>query len=203
MNSAVHLFFSAHADLLPRWQEAFPQALAAASVHASSATVTHAWLRLKRGVAVEVQLAALAQLAPGAAILVLSDEPDDDEGLAVFATGARAYANAHSDPEVLRQIADVITQGGLWIGPSLMQRLLTATSSMARAANAPRLDWSAVLTPREVEVARSVANGASNKEIARQLDITERTVKAHVGAILDKLQVRDRLQISLKINGLS
>ena len=47
----------------------------------------------------------------------------------------------------------------------------------------------------------ALATGASNKEIARSLGITERTVKAHVGAILEKLQVRDRLQLSLVVNG--
>jgi DNA-binding NarL/FixJ family response regulator len=58
------------------------------------------------------------------------------------------------------------------------------------------------LTAREQETAALLARGASNKEIARQLDITERTVKAHVGAMLEKLGVRDRLRLSLIINGI-
>ena len=57
------------------------------------------------------------------------------------------------------------------------------------------------MTAREQETAILLAKGYSNKEIARQLDITERTVKSHVGAMLEKLRVRDRLQLSLIING--
>ena len=213
-----HVFVSRHGDLLPRWQEAFPQAVAVQPEHSGTVSASHLWLRLERGPEpaaamgaphipaasdLSPQMTNAHRLGPQAAVLVLSDMPSDDEGLAAFAEGARAYCNTHATAEVLHQVAEVVAQGGLWIGPSLMQRLLTATSQMARAANVPRDDWASILTPRELEVARAVANGASNKEIARQLDITERTVKAHVGAILDKLKVRDRLQISLKINGLN
>lgn len=58
-----------------------------------------------------------------------------------------------------------------------------------------------MLSGREITVAQLVGQGASNKEVARQLDIAERTVKAHLTAIFEKLQVRDRLQLSLRING--
>ncbi len=61
--------------------------------------------------------------------------------------------------------------------------------------------WEEDLTERERETAHHIARGASNKEIARELGITERTVKAHVGAILEKLNLRDRLQIALRVNG--
>lgn len=61
--------------------------------------------------------------------------------------------------------------------------------------------WSALLSERELQAAKLVAGGASNKEIADQLAITERTVKAHLSAIFEKLGVRDRLQLSLRING--
>ncbi|HTJ96896.1 MAG TPA: response regulator transcription factor [Rhodocyclaceae bacterium] len=203
MTDVVHIFVSHHGDLLPRWQAAFPDASGVLSSYEKTLSATHLWLRLRAEQEVPPQVNNAHRLGPDSAVLVLSDAPNDDEGLSAFAEGARAYCNTHSNPEMLKQVADVVAQGGLWIGESLMQRLLTTTSKMARAANAPRQDWAAVLTPRELEVARAVANGSSNKEIARELDITERTVKAHVGAILEKLQVRDRLQISLKINGLS
>jgi DNA-binding NarL/FixJ family response regulator len=79
-------------------------------------------------------------------------------------------------------------------------RLLVATSkALAAAAPAhqarthPRL---ATLTQRELEVARLIADGASNKEVGRALDISERTVKAHAGAIFEKLGARDRLHLA-------
>lgn len=59
----------------------------------------------------------------------------------------------------------------------------------------------AELTPRENAVAKAVAAGQSNKEVARQLDITERTVKAHLSAVFTKLGVRDRLHLVLAISG--
>ncbi|MBK7686047.1 MAG: helix-turn-helix transcriptional regulator [Rhodocyclaceae bacterium] len=57
------------------------------------------------------------------------------------------------------------------------------------------------LTAREQQVACAVAGGASNKEVARTLNITERTIKAHVSAIFQKLGARDRLHLSLIMNG--
>ncbi len=58
-----------------------------------------------------------------------------------------------------------------------------------------------ILTEREKEVTQAVITGASNKEIARQLDITERTVKAHLSAIFQKLDVRDRMHLMLVVRG--
>jgi two-component system nitrate/nitrite response regulator NarL len=79
-----------------------------------------------------------------------------------------------------------------------MQHLVSRSAEVVTPANGAR-DLAAVLTQRELEVARTVVSGASNKEIARQLGITERTVKSHVGAIFEKLQVRDRLQLAMLI----
>jgi DNA-binding NarL/FixJ family response regulator len=133
--------------------------------------------------------------------VVLSDRPDDDEALACFAAGARGYCNTHSVPVLLRRVEKVVVQGGLWIGEALMQRLLRGASHFQPPSLSGPASWETTLTEREREVARAVATGASNKEVARQLGITERTVKAHVGAIFDKLGVRDRLQLSLAVNG--
>lgn len=58
----------------------------------------------------------------------------------------------------------------------------------------------AALTQREREVALCVARGESNKEIARKLDLAERTIKAHLTGIFEKLGVRDRLRLALLLN---
>jgi DNA-binding NarL/FixJ family response regulator len=105
---------------------------------------------------------------------------------------------------VLGQVALVVGNGGLWVGQSLLRQLVGSTSrTLLQKPRPPRDDWSKLLSERECQVARLVAGGASNKEIARQLDISERTVKAHLTSIFEKLSLRDRLQLSLKINGLS
>jgi len=81
-----------------------------------------------------------------------------------------------------------------------MQRLLRASTGLV-STQAVSGEKFRTLTVREIEVARAVARGDSNKEIARHLGITERTVKAHLSTLFEKLGVRDRLQLALAVNG--
>lgn len=201
MNNLLHLFVSAQGELLPRWREAFPEALPAAKVSRGD-TPHMVWLRLQAGIPVAEQIGSARLRYPDVPLVVLSDTPSDDEALDCFSHGARGYCNTHAVPELLKRVADVVLQGGLWIGETLMQRLLQGTVRMPlpAPAGAPP-DWAALLTERERQVALAVAQGATNKEIARQLGITERTVKAHTGAIFEKLGVRDRMQLSLVVHG--
>lgn len=208
-----HLFVSPSGAALPRWLQAFPSAAVAAagaSIRLPSAA-TLVWLRLDDGFPALEQLTALRKAVGAARIIVLANRPDSEEALAMFSAGVRGYCNAHATAPNLRQVANVVKAGGLWIGAALMQRLLASTqAAMARipTAKLPPKELHRVttndlpaLTRREQEVARSVARGSSNKEIARQLDITERTVKAHVGSVFQKLNARDRLHLALIING--
>lgn len=159
------------------------------------------WVRLPPDASVERTLREVSRLLGDLPMVALSDQPNDDEALVCFSV-ARGYCNTHAVPEMLRRVADVVLNGGLWIGESLMQRLLEGTARIPSPApwDAPP-DWAVLLTERERQVAVAVAEGGSNKEIARQLGITERTVKAHAGAIFEKLDVRDRLQLSLLVHG--
>lgn len=194
----IHQFRSADGEMLARWCEAFPGADCAHFDSDGRADLV--WLRLPAG-ARPAETIARVRRHTDAPLVVLSDQPDDDEALACFAAAAKGYCNAHALPEVLGRVADVVLQGGLWIGESLMQRLLQGTARIPAAAAAPRPGWIDLLTERERQVALAVAAGSSNKEIARQLGITERTIKAHTGAIFEKLGVRDRLQLSLLVHG--
>jgi DNA-binding NarL/FixJ family response regulator len=83
-----------------------------------------------------------------------------------------------------------------------MRQLVLATARILPATSTPQADLS-LLTSREKAVAELVAAGKSNKEVARDLDITERTVKAHLGSAFEKLQVRDRLQLVLMFSNKS
>jgi DNA-binding NarL/FixJ family response regulator len=200
MSNVMHCFVSAQGELLPRWRDAFPQAVARVSRGDTPPDLV--WVRLQADIPAGAQIGAMRQQFGDSPLVVLSDQPSDDEALHCFAIGARGYCNTHAVPELLRRIADVVLQGGLWIGESLMQRLLQGTARMPMPvpAGAPP-DWAALLTDREREVALAVADGASNKEVARQLGITERTIKAHTGAIFEKLGVRDRMQLALVVHG--
>ncbi|PKO37570.1 MAG: hypothetical protein CVU33_12490 [Betaproteobacteria bacterium HGW-Betaproteobacteria-6] len=141
-------------------------------------------------------------ISPTQIVVVLADEPGDAIIAEACGLGASGCCNSYAAPDVLRQVALVVENGGLWIGQSLLQRLVGSTSRALESRSEPVGEtWSTLLSEREAQVAKRVAGGASNKEIADQLAITERTVKAHLSAIFEKLGVRDRLQLSLRING--
>lgn len=149
------------------------------------------------------QLIACRSAAGDTPVVAISDLPSDPQGLAALGAGVTGYCNGHAASSVLRQVADTVQNGGLWVGQWLLQKLL---ASVARAATQkftpPELaSWSSGLTQREIEVACAAAKGLSNKEIANQLIITERTVKAHMGSVFDKLKLRDRMHLTLLING--
>lgn len=204
MKRATHCFVSETGEFLPRWHEAFPQAasLRFNETAQRNPAPTLLWVRLPTQQAIAPLLADLRRRFGNLPCILLSDTPNDDQALAGFSAAAKGYCNTHAAPAFLRQVADVVGQGGLWIGETLMSRLVDATARSAiEQAAEPGAAWTALLTPREQEVARAIAEGASNKEIARVLGITERTVKLHVGAVLEKLGVRDRLQIALIVNG--
>ena len=100
-------------------------------------------------------------------------------------------------------MALVVTNQGVWVGQELLAKVLGGTfKALQQRVDHDRYqhsDYLGLLTERERGVALAVARGATNKEAARQLDITERTVKAHLSAIFKKLEVRDRLQLILKL----
>lgn len=141
------------------------------------------------------------RLAPGCAVVALSNAVTQEEGLTCLEAGASGYTSALANPDVLRQIAMVVDNGGLWVGPELLSRLRNSLARMP-AAHIPALNGKlAALSPREREVALAVAAGASNKEVARNMGITERTVKAHLTAIFARLGIRDRMQLVLMMSG--
>ena len=210
---ARHLFVSPSGVALPRWLEAFPKAtvLAFGTAVKSLPATTLVWLRLDETRPAPEQLADLRKVVGPVRVIVLANQPDSEQALTLFSAGIRGYCNAHATAASLRLVASAVQAGGLWIGEALMQRLIASTqAAMSRmpatalprdAASPANSDRLATLTRREQEVARAVASGSSNKEIARQLGITERTVKAHTGSVFQKLKARDRLHLALMING--
>jgi DNA-binding NarL/FixJ family response regulator len=190
---------------LPGWQEAFPRAVivGAASEMRGLNKPGVIWCRLRASESLADVLAGV-DISSGHPVVVLSDEPDEELVMSALSAGASGCCNSRAAPEVLRQVALAVGNGGLWIGQSLLQRMVGATAkSLGQRPNQAKNErWGDKLSDRERQVARLVAGGASNKEIATHLNIAERTVKAHMTAIFDKLQLRDRLQLSLRINGL-
>lgn len=199
------IFLSNDARQRDGWREAFPD-LRAISLDTCAATLPAGpaliWALLPAGQAAVTLVRRVMPRLAGCPLVLLADEPSEDDALAALAAGAVGYCNGHAAPAVLQQVAMVVENGGVWVGQGLMQRLLTSTARLLPAIDTGESSWRVALTAREQEAAVLLARGASNKEIARQLEITERTVKAHVGAMLEKLGARDRLQLSLIINGI-
>jgi DNA-binding NarL/FixJ family response regulator len=135
-------------------------------------------------------------------VVAASSSPSDDEGMAALDAGCAAYCHAYSDALTLKRVQDVVEAGNVWIGRDLMTRLLKSTARAGKSIAAEAPDWAEGLTGREREVANLAANGASNQAIADQCGITERTVKAHLSAVFEKLNVTDRLQLALRVHGI-
>lgn len=191
---------------IPAWEEAMPAArmVARAALPATSfAGPGVIWCRLRSGETPDTLLRVVNR-TDGQPVVLLCDDPDESLVMQAIALGAAGCCNTHSAPEVLRQVALVVSNGGLWVGQSLLRKLVGATSNRLgqHPPEGKNDDWSASLSEREVQVAKLVASGSSNREIADQLAIAERTVKAHLTAIFEKLGLRDRLQLSLRVNGL-
>lgn len=138
---------------------------------------------------------------PDTRVVVLSRVPSEDEGIAALRAGARGYCNAYIDLRLLEKVIDTVQAGEVWVGRKLIDRLVELIASSAGPRAQPLIDSAAFggLTPREREIAVLVGEGVSNKIIARRLDITERTVKAHLGAVFSKLGIPGRLQLALLV----
>jgi DNA-binding NarL/FixJ family response regulator len=210
----VQHFFLSSKQAAPsaRWQQAFAQGqCVTASALANSVSALQAgqfvvWLSSDDPQWMQL-LELVLQTHADARVILLSGAPNPSEGVAALNAGALGYTHEYALPELLREVATVVAHGGLWTGPELLKRLvakthealsilpLAAAPTTARALEAAKA-W-ANLSARELQVAQAVAEGRSNKEVADLLSISERTVKAHLGAVFEKLGIRDRLQLVL------
>jgi two-component system, NarL family, response regulator LiaR len=128
---------------------------------------------------------ALAAAAPGARVLVLSSFDDDERVFAAMQAGAAGYLLKDVSPDALADAIRDVRRGRPALHPDVAARLMRRVADPAGAAVEQ-------LTPREREVLQLVVEGYANKQIARRLRITEKTVKTHVSSILQKLGVPDR-----------
>lgn len=207
-------FFLASTPLAPgaRWEQAFPQGQRVAApdlalgLSNQQANLFVVWLSNEDPQWPQMLALALRTRAD-ARVVLLSATPNPAEGVAALNAGALGYTHAYALPELLCEVATVVAHGGLWTGPELLKRLVAQTFdalSVLPLAVAPTSEravqaakaW-ANLSARELQVAQVVAQGRSNKEVAELLSISERTVKAHLGSVFEKLDIRDRLQLVL------
>ena len=135
-----------------------------------------------------------------AKIAVLANAPNQAEAFHAMSMGVVAYSHAYSPAFVLAEIKTVISHGGVWLGQDLLKRIIEVSTSLAGNQVEQVNQHLKSLTKREKEVAVEAAKGLSNKEIARILNITERTVKAHLSSTFERLGAKDRLHLALMLN---
>ena len=150
------------------------------------------------------EIADILEVSPSTKTLVLTGNPVEAEGIAALKAGARGYCRRDISHALLRKAVEMIQEGQVWmertILPHLLEELTSSQEQRLPASSSLVPDESlARLTHREHEVADLIANGASNRDIAGRLHVTEATVKAHLTAIFRKLGVADRLQLGLYV----
>ena len=138
-------------------------------------------------------LEQIMRLDPAPVAVMLTVSEDSDAVFAALEGGARGYLLKGIGGAELVAILDRLMAGESHVAPALAARLLTRMSKPQPV----RLDPFASLTAREEEILRLVASGLANKEVARLLDVQERTVKHHMTQILQKLHLRNRTEAAL------
>ena len=152
---------------------------------------------------IENEVARIVEQAGTGRVIVLTAEFNEDEEVALLRCGVKGCCRRGVDPESLGQVLSV-TQSGVWVTRSLLPRLVSELRRYAQHAAppavkavAPTTGASALarlppeklssLTRRELDIVKLIADGASNKEVGSELDISERTVKGHLSNIFLKL----------------
>ena len=144
-------------------------------------------------------LAAVRAQHPGVAVIVVSANDDPRVVRRALDHGAAGYLPKSSGLDELRDAIGTVLACEAWLPASLRAAVAGAASEPADAALASRL---ASLSPQQFRVLALVAEGLLNKQIADRLDVQERTVKAHLSAIFERLGVRNRTQAGVVLREL-
>jgi DNA-binding NarL/FixJ family response regulator len=132
------------------------------------------------------------------AIFILSSSPNFEEGTHLLTLGIKGYGHIYMQKIHMYEALESIEKGNIWLYPHFIQQMIqnfAHQNSFETKSNL--LD---LLSPREKEIADLITKGLSNKEIAMRLQITERTTKAHLTSIYEKLHVKDRVALVIKLS---
>lgn len=139
------------------------------------------------------------QLGKTIKVIVLTTFDDDETVFDGLRAGAVGYLLKDVSSEKLMEAIKAAYAGQYFLLPSITAKVVSEFSKISKPSRKTKDDiLPDPLSPREIEILRIVAQGASNKEIADKLFISEGTVKNHLSSILSKLGVRDRMQAILK-----
>ncbi len=137
----------------------------------------------------------ISELCPAIRIVMLTSSEQEDDVSRGLSLGARGYILKGIGARELIDTVAQIVDGGTYVSPQLAAQLLI-NMKQPKASSRPGHDVT-TLTHREEQILEQVADGLTNKEIARELDISEKTVKHYMTNIMQKLHVRNRVEAAL------
>jgi len=111
--------------------------------------------------------------------------------------GFKSYLGKKTSKIIIDQAIKTVLRGNVWVYPELMSYIIKMIVDNNEPNNYEVLEN---LSPKEQEVAKFVAKGYSNKEIAKEMDVQLITVKKHLGSIFEKLHIRDRVSLAILLN---
>jgi len=137
---------------------------------------------------------SIKEVAPSAKIIMLTISDEEADLYDAIKAGATGYLLKEISTDEVATAIRAVADGQSQISPSMASKLLTEFKSMIQRTDERRLVPAPRLTDRELEVLKLVATGMNNRDIAKELFISENTVKNHVRNILEKLQLHSRME---------
>ena len=147
-----------------------------------------------RGPAFYAGMSALKAARPEIQIIVTGPGSQDDDILRAVSAGAKGYVSEEASADEFKKAIREVHAGSVWVPRKILARFIERATMSARRVE-PRSETK--ISEREREVLRLLVAGCSNREIANELGIIERTVKAHVAQLLRKVGVTNRIALSV------
>lgn len=147
-----------------------------------------------KGAAFYAAMSALKAVRPGIRIIVTGPGQRDEDVLRAITTGAKGYVSEEASPQEFKRAIREVHAGSVWAPRHVLATFIERSTASARKVQ-PQTDDK--ISDREREVLRLLVSGCSNREIASELGIEERTVKAHVAQLLRKVGVQNRIALSV------
>jgi DNA-binding NarL/FixJ family response regulator len=138
-------------------------------------------------------LGVIRKARPDIRMIVIGPEGDEELVIKAIVAGARGYLDLTAGPDMVRQAIEVVTSGSIWAPRRLLSRLIDRLLKTPDSS----LTSSSQLTMRERQVLELILMARSNREIAAQLGIEERTVKAYVGTLMRKTGSDNRIKLTM------
>jgi two-component system, NarL family, nitrate/nitrite response regulator NarL len=141
-------------------------------------------------------LQELSELGIRVRPVLLTAEIDPDETISALQFGARGVILKESATQLLYRCLEAVMAGAFWVGHDRVHDIVQHLRAAKREADAPATP-AQMLTPRELQIVAAIVEGATNKDIGQQFNLSEQTVKNHLSHIFDKVGVSNRLELAL------